>query len=58
MSPSAKAEGATFGRPWTLDEAQRAEVRAKIAAGASVSAMARQMAVSRQTIMRARDEAA
>jgi putative DNA-invertase from lambdoid prophage Rac len=52
----AKAQGATFGRPWRLDEAQRAEVRAAISAGASVSAMAKQLAVSRQTIMRARDE--
>jgi len=54
----AKAEGATFGRPWTLDAAQRAEVRAKLAAGASVSAVAREMATTRQTVLRARDEAA
>jgi putative DNA-invertase from lambdoid prophage Rac len=52
----AKAQGATFGRPWRLDEAQRAEVRAAISAGASVSAVAKQLAVSRQTVMRARDE--
>jgi DNA invertase Pin-like site-specific DNA recombinase len=45
-----------LGRPWTLDEAQRAEVRAAISAGASVSAVAKQLAVSRQTVMRARDE--
>jgi len=54
----AKAQGKALGRPVTLDETQRAEARARLAAGASVSAVAKQMATSRQTIMRARDAAA
>jgi putative DNA-invertase from lambdoid prophage Rac len=54
----AKAEGAVFGRPATLDDDQRHAVRAELAAGASVSALAKQYGTSRQTIMRARDAAA
>ncbi len=53
----AKAEGATFGRPASLDEAQRDAVRLALASGASVSALAKQHGTSRQTIMRARDAA-
>jgi putative DNA-invertase from lambdoid prophage Rac len=52
----AKAEGKVLGRPAALDDAQRAEVRAELATGASVSAVARQFATSRQTILRARLE--
>jgi putative DNA-invertase from lambdoid prophage Rac len=51
----AKAEGTVLGRPVTLDPTQRSAVRRELAAGASVSAMARKFATSRQTIMRARD---
>jgi len=51
----AKAEGATFGRPATLDAIQRDAVRMALAAGASVSVLAKQHGTSRQTIMRARD---
>jgi putative DNA-invertase from lambdoid prophage Rac len=51
----AKAEGAILGRPVTLDPAQRNAVRGELAAGASVSSIARKFATSRQTIMRARD---
>jgi len=51
----AKAEGTVLGRPVTLDATQRNTVRRELAAGASVSAMARKFATSRQTIMRARD---
>jgi putative DNA-invertase from lambdoid prophage Rac len=51
----AKAEGATFGRPATLDASQITAVRTALARGASVSALARQYETSRQTIMRARD---
>jgi putative DNA-invertase from lambdoid prophage Rac len=51
----AKAGGEVFGRPPTLTEAQRAAVRAQIAAGTSVSALAKQFGTSRQTVMRARD---
>ena len=53
----AKAEGATLGRPATFDDAQRDAIRAALAAGASVSALAKQYDTSRQTIMRARDAA-
>jgi putative DNA-invertase from lambdoid prophage Rac len=54
----AKAEGAVFGRPATLDAKQREAVRSGLAAGASVSALAKQLGTSRQTIMRVRDAAA
>jgi putative DNA-invertase from lambdoid prophage Rac len=48
----------TFGRPVVLDAGQRAKVLAQLAAGTSVSELARQMTTSRQTIMRVRDGAA
>jgi putative DNA-invertase from lambdoid prophage Rac len=51
----ARAEGAVLGRPRTLGAAQRDAVRSELAAGASVSALARQYRTSRQTVMRARD---
>jgi putative DNA-invertase from lambdoid prophage Rac len=51
----AKAGGEVFGRPPTLTEAQRAAVREQIAAGASVSALAKRYGTSRQTVMRARE---
>jgi putative DNA-invertase from lambdoid prophage Rac len=54
----AKAEGATLGRPATLDAAQRDAVRAALDAGDSVSALAKEYGTSRQTIMRARDAVA
>jgi putative DNA-invertase from lambdoid prophage Rac len=53
----AKAEGATLGRPATFDAAQCDAIRTALAAGASVSALAKQYDTSRQTIMRARDAA-
>nr|WP_294557650.1 recombinase family protein [uncultured Rhodopila sp.] len=53
----AKVEGATLGRPRTLDAAQRAAVRTAVASGKSVSELARQYETSRQTIMRVRDAA-
>ncbi|HET6239226.1 MAG TPA: recombinase family protein [Acetobacteraceae bacterium] len=53
----AKAGGARFGRPATLDDAQCNAIRDALAEGASVSALARQYETSRQTIMRARDAA-
>ena len=53
----AKAEGAVLGRPVVLDETTRTAVREELAGGASVSAVARRYATSRQTIMRARDGA-
>jgi putative DNA-invertase from lambdoid prophage Rac len=54
----AKAEGKVLGRPASLDQPARAVVRQHLAAGMSVSAVARQFGTSRQTILRARDEAA
>jgi putative DNA-invertase from lambdoid prophage Rac len=54
----AKAEGAVFGRPATLDADQRDAVRAGLADGASVSELAKRYRTSRQTIMRVRDAAA
>jgi putative DNA-invertase from lambdoid prophage Rac len=53
----AKAEGTTLGRPAMLDLARRDAVRAALAGGTSVSALAKQFRTSRQTIMRARDAA-
>jgi putative DNA-invertase from lambdoid prophage Rac len=54
----AKAEGAVFGRPATLDEVQRNAVRKELERGTSVSEVARRYHTSRQTVMRARDAAA
>ncbi len=51
----AKAQGKPLGRPATLTADQQAQVRERIAAGETVSAIARDMGTSRQTIMRARD---
>ena len=53
----AKAEGAVFGRPATLDAEQRDAVLTDLAAGVSVSELAKQHGTSRQTIMRVRDVA-
>ena len=50
----AKAEGKTLGRPATLSEQQKQAVRDELAAGVSVSAVARKLETSRQTVMRAR----
>ncbi|PWE54155.1 resolvase [Metarhizobium album] len=52
----AKSEGKILGRPSTLSEKQKESVREDLAAGLSVSAIARKLATSRQTIMRVRDE--
>jgi len=51
----ARAEGVVLGRPRTLGAAQRTAVRSELAAGASVSALAKQYRTSRHTVMRARD---
>jgi len=50
-----KAEGTTLGRPVLLDVGKREAVRAELAGGASVAALARRLGVSRQTIQRVRD---
>ncbi len=51
----AKAQGKPLGRPAALTIDQQAQVQERIAAGETVSAIARDMGTSRQTIMRARD---
>jgi putative DNA-invertase from lambdoid prophage Rac len=53
----ARAEGTTLGRPATLTPSARADVRARLAAGESVSTVARDLKTSRMTIMRARETA-
>ncbi len=50
----AKAEGKSVGRPGALTHDQREDVIRRLARGESVSALAREYATSRQTIMRAR----
>jgi putative DNA-invertase from lambdoid prophage Rac len=53
----AKSEGKALGRPPALSGAQQELVRQRLAKGESVSAIARDIKTSRQTIMRARDAA-
>jgi len=50
----ARQAGKRFGRPPSLSEADQAEVKTRLAAGESVSALARAFKTSRQTIMRVR----
>lgn len=52
----AKSEGKALGRPSTLSDKQKQDVRDDLATGMSVSAIARKFMTSRQTIMRVRDE--
>lgn len=54
----AKAAGKTFGRPRVLNGAQLTTALEKLAAGASVASVARDLKTSRQTVMRVRDNAA
>ena len=51
----AKAEGKILGRPPALSDDQQKTVRQRLAGGETISAIARDMKTSRQTIMRARD---
>lgn len=51
----AKAEGKSLGRPTSLTVKQAEEVRARLASGEAVAALARAYGTSRQTIMRVRD---
>jgi len=51
----AKSEGRTLGRPPALSGEQQNLVRQRLANGESVSAIARDIKTSRQTVMRARD---
>ena len=50
-----RAEGTHMGRPHALTSTQRHEVRRRLAAGESVSAVARAFATTRQTIIRVRN---
>jgi len=50
----ARAEGKQPGRPARLSEAQKEAVRARLAAGESVSAIARELGVDRAIVIRAR----
>ena len=52
----AKSEGKTLGRPSTLSEEQKQDVREDLANELSVSAIARKFGTSRQTIMASRHE--
>jgi putative DNA-invertase from lambdoid prophage Rac len=51
----AKAEGKHLGRPSSLTDGQQREVLKRLAQGESVSALARELDTTRQTIMRVRD---
>ena len=53
----ARAEGKPIGRPMSLTTDQRAEVVRRLLAGESVSAVARALGTSRQTVARVRDGA-
>lgn len=52
----ARSEGKALGRPSALSDKQKQNVRADLASGISVAAIARKFTTSRQTIMRIRDE--
>jgi putative DNA-invertase from lambdoid prophage Rac len=53
----ARAEGKRMGRPPALSNAQQRDVKIRLEAGNAIAAIARDIGVSRQTIMRVRDEA-
>jgi putative DNA-invertase from lambdoid prophage Rac len=53
----AKADGAKLGRPVVLDDARRAAVRQELAAGESISSLAKRYGASRATISRVRNAA-
>ena len=51
----ARSQGKRFGRPLSLSQDQRAQALGRLASGATVSQVARELATSRQTIMRLRN---
>ena len=53
----AKAKGISLGRPATLSQSTKIEVRKRLHNGETISAIARAFKTSRQTIMRVRDQA-
>ncbi len=52
----ARAEGKTFGRPWTLTPTQQDEVALRLANGDLITHIARDLKTTRQTIIRLRDK--
>jgi len=52
----ARSEGTVMGRPPALNPVQQAEVMRSLAAGVSVSQLARDYGTTRQTIMRVRQK--
>jgi putative DNA-invertase from lambdoid prophage Rac len=54
----ARAEGKHMGRPAKTNDAQKAEIRALLASGATVSQVARDHALSRASVIAIRDAAA
>ena len=54
----AKANGKILGRPNVLSDAQKIQAIQNLQAGKAVAAIARDLNVSRQTIMRVRDDRA
>lgn len=50
---TAEAKGKVFGRPKALDDDQVNEIREAMKTGATISALAKKMGVSRATVMRA-----
>lgn len=52
----AKSEGKALGRPSTLSDKQKQDVRDDLTRGMSISAIAQKFVTSRQTITRVRDE--
>ncbi|MGC9271748.1 recombinase family protein [Acidiphilium sp.] len=50
----ARSTGKALGRPTSLNEEQKRQIVARLDAGSSVSALAREYQTSRQTIIRAR----
>jgi putative DNA-invertase from lambdoid prophage Rac len=53
----ARAEGKILGRPRSIPEQAISQIRSRLAAGGTVSAMAKAYSTSRQTILRIRDAA-
>ena len=51
----ARSQGKRFGRPLSLSQDQRAQALGRLASGATASQVARELATSRQTIMRVRN---
>lgn len=54
----AKAEGKTLGRPASLTQDQQCDVARRLKEGATVSVLAREFKISRQSVMRIRDAVA